>query len=169
DGNDTTCAALTGSSFSLNVTWSSTVYFTWLRIIISNELRKESISIKFPDDVTTQNGECKNVFVDKITMDIYCNISKPIQGIILNGSSVNTLCSLYICKGRNVALKQPTTQTSNYVNLIFPSSNAVDGNSSWDNGFCTHTKGEGESAPTWTLSFKSLVTVASYTIYNRVD
>ncbi|CAL1544217.1 unnamed protein product, partial [Lymnaea stagnalis] len=162
--DDTTCTSLTGSSFSLDVTWASEIYFTWLRIIVGNE----SISIKFPDDVTTQNVKCKNVFVDKITMDIYCNNSKPIQGIVLNGSSVNTLCSLYISKGRNVALKQPTTQTSNYSDSMYHASNAVDGNSSWDNGgFCTHTNSE--SAPTWTLSFKSLVTVSSYTIYNRVQ
>ncbi|CAL1544890.1 unnamed protein product [Lymnaea stagnalis] len=99
DGDDTTCTSLTGSSFYLYVTWASKIYFTWLRIIISNgELQKEIISIKFPDDATTQNVECQNVFVDKITMDIYCTISKPIQGIVLNGSSVNTLCSLYISK-----------------------------------------------------------------------
>ncbi|CAL1544889.1 unnamed protein product, partial [Lymnaea stagnalis] len=168
DGNDTTCAVLTGSSFSLDVKWPSKIYFTWLRIIVGNgEGQKESVSIKFPGDVTTQNVECKKVFVDKITTDIYCNISNPIQGIILNGSAVNTLCSLYISKGRNVALKQPTNQTSNYYYAMYPASNAVDGNTNWN--FCTHTQDGGESAPRWTLSFKSNVTVSSYTIYNRVD
>ncbi|CAL1544884.1 unnamed protein product, partial [Lymnaea stagnalis] len=67
--------------------------------------------------------------------------------------------------GRNVALKQPTTQTSNYSVSIYHASNAVDGITNWN--FCTHTNGE--SAPMWTLFFKSTVTVASYTIYNRVD
>ncbi|CAL1532189.1 unnamed protein product, partial [Lymnaea stagnalis] len=88
-----------------------------------------NISIKFPDYVSLQTLECIKVFVDKITMDIYCNISKPIQGIVLNGSSVTRLCSLYISKGRNVALRQATSQTSTYSESPFYfSSTAVDGN-----------------------------------------
>ncbi|CAL1544214.1 unnamed protein product, partial [Lymnaea stagnalis] len=36
DGDDTTCALLTGSSWSLDVTWSFEFYFTWLRIVVRN-------------------------------------------------------------------------------------------------------------------------------------
>ncbi|CAL1532190.1 unnamed protein product [Lymnaea stagnalis] len=129
DGDDTTCAAITGSSFSLHITWTSNIYFTWLRLFVGNaELQKESFSIKFPDNVSTQNLECLKVFVDKKTVDVFCNISKPTRHIVLNGSTVITLCSLYISKGRNVALKQSTNQTSTYRQPpLFISSNAVDG------------------------------------------
>ncbi|CAL1532192.1 unnamed protein product [Lymnaea stagnalis] len=171
DGDDTTCTDLTVSSFWLRITWNFNIYFTWLRLVVSiAESQSERFSIKFPDNVPTQNSECINVFIDKITMDIYCNISKPLNEIFLNGSAVSTICSLYISKGRNVALKQPTNQTSNFYDSYYLSSAAVDGNgySIFSDGSCTHTA-EGDPAPTWILYFKSVVTVTSYTIYNRVQ
>ncbi|CAL1544211.1 unnamed protein product [Lymnaea stagnalis] len=166
DGDDTTCASITGSNLPLNIYFVSDVYFTWLRIIIGNiVLQKESVSIQFPDDVRSQ---CSKVFVNNITMDIYCNISKPISHITLDGSGLGTLCSLYISQGRNVALMQSTTQTSNYEFANTPSSKAVDGSSSWERSSCAMTSNHSESAPTWSLDFKTVVSVTHYNIFNRV-
>ncbi|CAL1544216.1 unnamed protein product [Lymnaea stagnalis] len=171
DGDDATCAALTGSSLELNVNWSFKFYFTWLRIVSKNtdELQKESISIKFPDNVTTQHMTCVNVIIDNVTLDIYCNISKATSKILLKGSAVDNMCSLYIPQGRNVALKQPTGQTTLQDNHVyFLSSNAVDGNLNWSDNSCTHTDDSSDPAPMWTLVFNHNVTVQAYTIYNRV-
>ncbi|CAL1532187.1 unnamed protein product [Lymnaea stagnalis] len=166
DGDDITCASLTGSNLSLDINLTSAFYFTWLRIIIGNiVLQKESLSIRFKNDVT---AECLNVFVNNVTMDIYCNITEPIQEIHLNGSALGTLCSLYISQGRNVALMQSTTQTSNYEFANTPSSKAVDGSSSWERSSCAMTSNRSESAPTWSLDFKTVVSVTHYTIFNRV-
>ncbi|CAL1544212.1 unnamed protein product, partial [Lymnaea stagnalis] len=166
DGDDTTCASITGSNASLDVNWNSDFYFTWLRIIVRNiVLQKESLSIKFPDGVTS---ECSNIFVDNITMDIYCNVTKPIKKLLLNGAALGTLCSLYISQDRNVALMQSTNQTSQYEYANLSSSNAVDGSSSWEKNSCIHTNNGGEDAPTWSLHFNTVVSVTRYKIFNRV-
>ncbi|KAK6991237.1 fucolectin-4, partial [Biomphalaria glabrata] len=68
---------------------------------------------------------------------------------------------------RNIALKQPSNQTSN-IDKTYSSDKAVDGNTSGtlSEGSCTHTNGS-ETSPKWTLYLNHTFLVNKFVLYNR--
>uniref|UniRef100_A0A2C9KWZ0 Fucolectin tachylectin-4 pentraxin-1 domain-containing protein n=1 Tax=Biomphalaria glabrata TaxID=6526 RepID=A0A2C9KWZ0_BIOGL len=87
--------------------------------------------------------------------------------IVLEGEGVTSLCSINVNGGRNVAIKQPTEQTS--TNGTNVASNAVDGNtvSNFDRGTCTLTNNVTDTSSTWTLTFDVPMIVDSLEIIPR--
>lgn len=94
----------------------------------------------------------------------------------LGNPCLNEFIKLYthnkgsICSGRNVALKQYSSQSSNYIenSVVYDSTRAVDGNPSGDfyrQLSCTHTLSSSPS--TWEVHFDYLMSVNRYTLYNR--
>ncbi|KAK6991250.1 hypothetical protein BgiMline_014612, partial [Biomphalaria glabrata] len=74
-------------------------------------------------------------------------------------------------KGRNVAIRQPTQQSSIYkdINGLFTGSeNAVDGNAdrNWENGSCTHTE-NGDLYQTWSVKLNTSFVVNRFVLHNR--
>ncbi|KAH9490834.1 hypothetical protein Btru_033519 [Bulinus truncatus] len=106
--------------------------------------------------------------VNSRTVDVRCENIEFINRVILEGEGITSLCSVYISAGRNVAMKQPTEQTS--TNDTYYAWTAVDGNTSTaaPYGSCTLTNTT-DMSPTWTLTFNGPVIVNSFEIYSRVD
>ncbi|GFS07058.1 multiple epidermal growth factor-like domains 10 [Elysia marginata] len=98
-----------------------------------------------------------------------CETNNTVEGIMFQGPVVNNLCSLYISKGRNIALKQPSTQSTNY--YLWFASNAVDGRLDEPNNLnsqaatCSHTA-HGHRG-WWKVTFSRPVKIAMFFLYNR--
>ncbi|CAL1541409.1 unnamed protein product, partial [Lymnaea stagnalis] len=74
--------------------------------------------------------------------------------------------------GRNVALRQLATQSSQYTGipgLNTNASNAVDGDTSpyLHQNSCTHTQPGAPPYPTWTVTFTHLYLITRFILYNR--
>ncbi|CAL1532194.1 unnamed protein product [Lymnaea stagnalis] len=172
DANDETCSHPTNDIFQLKFVLVESYIFTWLRLVHIGPV--EIFTIKFTE-TTAENSalmDCyprQNSTVDGSTLDIYCNVQKSVQQIIINGTTTGTLCSFYVNGGRNVALRQSTSQTSDFDGSSY-SLKAVDGNDdqSFGHNSCSHTK-YGDLAPSWTLHMRSQTRVTRYKIYNRID
>ncbi|KAI8773509.1 pentraxin fusion protein, partial [Biomphalaria glabrata] len=118
--------------------------------------------------------ECQDLRLEQInkeTTDVFCTLNVTIQEMTVTGDSVKSLCSLYVSGGRNVALKQPTRQTSTYKpnDKLSDSEHAVDGNV--DNRFedgqsCTHTDKD-DPSPSWAVTFNTSFVVNQFILYNR--
>ena len=72
-------------------------------------------------------------------------------------------------QGANLALNQPTTQSSEWVNNPGPASVAVDGNTNglYQNGSVTHTANE--ATPWWQVDLGASQSVGTVTLFNRTD
>ncbi|XP_059162441.1 uncharacterized protein LOC131945845 [Physella acuta] len=108
--------------------------------------------------------------ISETVTDILCHLDVTVVQVYLDFRETVALCSVYIDGGRNVALKQPTTQSSDYseAGVVYDSSRAVDGNPSGDfNGqnSCSHTFNTPNS--TWTVLFNQPRDVNRYVLYNR--
>ncbi|KAH9490843.1 hypothetical protein Btru_033534 [Bulinus truncatus] len=115
----------------------------------------------------------KLTLVNNNTIDVWCSLNALIQEVNIIGEGVRTLCSIYVSGGRNVALKQPTHQTSTYDNekgetLNSLSLNAVDGNvnGKFTDGSCSHTN-KSDPSPTWTVTFNVTFSINKFVLYNR--
>ncbi|GFO10764.1 receptor-type tyrosine-protein phosphatase kappa [Plakobranchus ocellatus] len=128
--------------------------------------------------VKTGGKVCPNVRrarVDEKTLDVSCFTPDVVKTLIIQGPGVGSLCSLYISGGRNVALKQPTNQSS--VLGISVASNAVDGNDGTQNvskptyqtsqKTCAIT--ESSTDEWWTVVFGQPVDIYQIRLYNRPD
>ncbi|XP_055884636.1 uncharacterized protein LOC106052861 [Biomphalaria glabrata] len=170
DENDSTCNS-DSSSNSVSLDTQDNLYtFTWMRLNFKSiEPANFYFKLLFK---TSQSAltECDNMTllqVDNKTLDVWCNLNETINQINITGASVKSLCSVYVSGGRNIALKQPTNQSSLYGNAN--SSLAVDGNtdSLFANKSCTHTS-ETDKKPTWTVRLNNTFLVNRFVLYNRV-
>ncbi|KAH9490839.1 hypothetical protein Btru_033529, partial [Bulinus truncatus] len=169
DDNESTCNNNSSHS-SLNLTLDDAYIFMWMRLIFNSTDPIRLFTLK----LSTQSNseiECPNqkiVTINSKTVDAWCSLNETITNIHIRGESVTSLCSVYISKGRNVALKQTTMQTSTAYNGS--SYTAVDGNKSgiYVHRSCTHTD-DTDTSPTWTLDFNSSFLINRIVIYNRVD
>ncbi|CAG5135120.1 unnamed protein product [Candidula unifasciata] len=169
DSNDNTC--VDDSTQMVIIVWTIPYQFTWLKAVVKDPDVLSRLSLHFKTD-SSQSVNCTNhqqARVNDRTVDIHCDLSEMVKQVIITGEGVKYLCSVYISGGRNVALKQRTTQTS-----IFPlismsqSKNAVDGNRDniFEHGSCTHTNYD-DNSPAWAVTFSGKLTVNRYVLYNR--
>ncbi|CAL1529556.1 unnamed protein product [Lymnaea stagnalis] len=172
DGDDSTCYSMHPAGVPLN--WSDPISFTWMRLQFKNAVSQEAINVKIyqnTDQVCT--NPTKAVITNK-TVDVYCEMAaKNVTYLNITSAEGSQLCSVYISGGRNIALKQNTTQAGTYIEPSpkftsrTKSENAVDGNrnSNFDTGSCTHT--DTKESANWTLTFALLHYAHTYVLYNR--
>ncbi|KAH9490846.1 hypothetical protein Btru_033540, partial [Bulinus truncatus] len=168
DENDTTCndANIT-DSVSLKLDGDN--IFTWLKLVFTNTDPIKSVSLQF-NTLGSFLGcfDQKIIKMDSKTLHIWCSLNVTVNQVNITGEGVKSLCSVYVSGGRNVALKQPTNQSSTYDPNKSSSLNAVDGNTdgNYNRGSCTHTNYNDQS-PTWTVSFNETFLVNKFVLYNR--
>ncbi|CAL1532210.1 unnamed protein product [Lymnaea stagnalis] len=161
----------------LHVSWDNPVFFTWLRLSFGDEIQGLG-DIKITLKETNNNDgtgktmlDCTNqrtAQVDSKTVDIYCDVDLAVKQVNISGANLasSSLCAVYISGGRNVALKQNTSQSSMLGN--YASDLAVDGNrnSNLDMHSCTHTD-DNDRNPSWSLNFTATQSLHRYILYNR--
>ncbi|BFZ21558.1 hypothetical protein BsWGS_24597 [Bradybaena similaris] len=174
DGSDETCLV---SGSSVDVVLDQPYVFTWLRIHFRDTGLLQELSLQFRQNATTFNcSKQRSARVDHRTMDIHCDLQTTVQVVSLSGEAVKDLCSLYISGGRNVALRQPTRQSSTLserwpatggVLTNFTSDKAVDGDTSRDfysRKSCSSTQRDAGSA-SWVVTFRTSRLVNRYVLY----
>ncbi|GFN78762.1 receptor-type tyrosine-protein phosphatase kappa-like, partial [Plakobranchus ocellatus] len=118
----------------------------------------------------------RSAMVDDKTVDISCPTFDVVSHVRLSGNIVRELCSLFISGGRNVALKQSSSQSSTYNKggITWSASNAVDGHPGIPDDItslrstCSHTIPD-NSPMWWNLTFTDPVKITKLSIYNRRD
>ncbi|XP_059173381.1 uncharacterized protein LOC131953936 [Physella acuta] len=162
DGNDATCASVS----TFNLTWNITYQVTWFRIIMQQPNSLQNVQLTLNKTITPTTYLIK--VTDRVT-DILCQTDLLATHVSLHFGSTLAVCSVYLSGGRNVALKQTTSQSSDYEekDIVRNSSLAVDGNTSgnFSHITCTHTA---ESKPgEWRVTFSITPNVNRYILYNR--
>ncbi|KAK0065021.1 multiple epidermal growth factor-like domains protein 11 [Biomphalaria pfeifferi] len=91
-----------------------------------------------------------------------------ITQITLSGEAVKSICSVHVSGGRNLALKQQTSQTS--IHLNYESQFAVDGIVAPSCRFsgCSHTAVY-DTTPRWSVTFNQAYSLNRFVLYNRLD
>ncbi|KAK0065100.1 multiple epidermal growth factor-like domains 10 [Biomphalaria pfeifferi] len=169
DRDETTCN-VDDSLTSIQVSWNTSFPFTWLRLNVNTPDSLTTINATFQLSTNPLTFGCNNPLVVKIdskTVDYRCNLNDTITQLILTGTGLKSICSLYISGGRNVALRQTAEQTSTL--HTFGPSVAVDGNTQctiYDNS-TSHTGFEAN--PAWTVTLETSKVVNRFVIYNRVN
>ncbi|RUS78976.1 hypothetical protein EGW08_013278 [Elysia chlorotica] len=181
DSDDATCSS--GKSTSVTVTLDTPVPLSWLRLVVNHTdyLNSTYVNYLTVGDSLTHGHEtrrCPNAYsakVDNLILDIDCATTDLVQSVTLEGSGLLGMCSLYISGGRNVALRESTSQSSKYNgeggHKFWTSDLAVDGridipnDTEFQSRTCTHTAVG--SPGSWTLVFSKPVYVTSFLIFNR--
>ncbi|BFZ15393.1 hypothetical protein BsWGS_18432 [Bradybaena similaris] len=167
DGNDSTCNP--SRTPSVELVWTRPFVFHWFRLVVNNAESLDNLSL-----LLNTNTKCFNARmfpVHRSAVDVKCDNQEPLSAVQLTGPAARSACSLYVTAGRNVALKQPTSQSTNYTYSNFPEqgqpSNAVDGNVDPElNHFsCAHTIYEPN--PWWHLQFNRSFILSRLHVYNR--
>ncbi|KAH9490848.1 hypothetical protein Btru_033547 [Bulinus truncatus] len=169
DENDDTCNG-DKSIDTVSLTLNRDNIFTWLKLIFNASEPIRVVSLQFTTLVSAV--DCPNqriIQTDNRTLLVWCSLNVTVNQVNITGEGVKSLCSVYVSGGRNVALKQPTVQTSTYTDTEKSKSmNAVDGNTSgnFDDKSCTHTAA-GDTSPTWTVEFNETLMINKFVLYNR--
>ncbi|KAK0057053.1 multiple epidermal growth factor-like domains protein 11, partial [Biomphalaria pfeifferi] len=183
DNNEDTCSQ---SLRVMIVKWKLQLVITWIRLIVNNTDKIDKFSVSVKPQLETDSSNINNDYIScapesrhvvnlKI-VDIFCQLNYSIHELMIEGPGIKSLCSIYVSGGRNLALKQSTSQSSTYFDGISinmsRSSNAVDGNTddNYYHGSCIHTDHEMNTAgPTWRLNFAFPALLQGVMIYNRAD
>ncbi|KAH9490849.1 hypothetical protein Btru_033548 [Bulinus truncatus] len=178
DEDDDTCNQ-DSSIQSVSMALDNGNIFTWLQLTFKATVPISHVSLYF-NTMSSILGcqDQKIIQADHKTLQIWCSLNVAIYQVLITGEGVKSLCSVYISGGRNVALKQPTNQTSTFTDKSFnfvhgdtgQSFTAVDGNteSNFSLGSCTHTD-VGDLLPTWTIRFNETFIINKFSLYNRDD
>ncbi|KAH9490836.1 hypothetical protein Btru_033524 [Bulinus truncatus] len=172
DSDDSTCL-ITGTFETIILTLSPKIPFFFVRLVVANTdlLYKFTVYVQDANDIS-KRIECqrqKFTLVDKKTVDIRCEMNELVDKVILKGQGITSLCSIYVNRGRNVAVRQRVEQTS--TNGSYIAEKAVDGSTdtTFSRGSCTLTENVTDSAPTWILTLDEPVVVGSFEVHNRDD
>ncbi|XP_055885903.1 uncharacterized protein LOC129926380 isoform X2 [Biomphalaria glabrata] len=172
DGDDLTCYVNEAIKNVVVTLWKQ-VNFQWIRLAVSDPNVVDKFNLHFEKvDILNKRYECSRQrfhLLNSRVVEIRCDMDELFDRIVLEGEGVTSLCSINVNGGRNVAMKQPTEQTS--TNGTNVASNAVDGNSdsNFNHGSCTLTNNETDTSPTWTLTFDEPMIVNSFEIITRED
>ncbi|GFR88254.1 multiple epidermal growth factor-like domains 10 [Elysia marginata] len=170
DQRDETCNS--GTITSVMMTLDTPIPLTWIRLVVNVTDNFKDTILRYQEKGTDTFVLCENLKTAKVddkTLDVICETNNTVEMLLLQGSVVNKLCSLYISKGRNVALKQPSTQSTLYEDWY--ASKAVDGlvNDTVDEesqgSTCSHTMPD--SRGWWKLTFLRPADIAMFVLYNR--
>nr|KAI8744919.1 multiple epidermal growth factor-like domains protein 6 [Biomphalaria glabrata] len=113
---------------------------------------------------------CRPIPTSANVVDVHCRgTSDLVAVLLLQGDVVGLLCSVYISKGRNMALHQKVNATSVYT--LYSAENAVDGNLGLDafNAQDCYHSSTSDSRPTLTIEFNNTVYIFQFVVYNRKD
>ncbi|GFS07347.1 fucolectin-related protein [Elysia marginata] len=127
DKDDTTCND--GSTNAVTVKLSTAIPLTWIRVVLKTTDLPQDIQLSFKTSTHWDKRTCIKPHVaqvNKRTLDILCVTDDAVEKLSLSGPGVKQLCSLYINKGRNVAVKESAKQSS-LKNPEFSPSFAVNG------------------------------------------
>ncbi|XP_059159645.1 uncharacterized protein LOC131943504 [Physella acuta] len=96
---------------SLELKLKEAQYFTWLRLVVKDELK--NYAIRFESG--TVRHDCRNQSSIKVAtkvMDIACDLTiKYVDKVILTWDVRHIICSVYVSGGRNVAPNGETSST----------------------------------------------------------
>ncbi|XP_059166738.1 uncharacterized protein LOC131949005 [Physella acuta] len=158
---------------NVSIRWNRTQTFSWLRLMFRFKVPDSigDLQIVFNQTSNSATG-CQDKKMSKVndrTIDIYCDIS-IVDDIVVSGEGLEDLCRVYISGGRNLALRQMTSQISNYTSPVHTSvaANSVDGNlaNSFFSNSCSHTM-ENTWNPWWRVEFPHPGVVTRVVVYNR--
>ncbi|KAH9494709.1 hypothetical protein Btru_017653 [Bulinus truncatus] len=171
DWDDATCNA-DQSLQALNISWPKEQSFTWLRVKVTNASANLGLALTFiPALARSPIIRCNPLItvLDDTTIDFRCNVTSLIRTIVITGSGLKSLCSVYVSGGRNVALKQSAKVLYEY-SPLYGAHLAVDGNTNnhFDGYSCTFTISTDRDL-SWTLTLDSARTVNKFIIYNIGD
>ncbi|XP_059166966.1 uncharacterized protein LOC131949191 [Physella acuta] len=172
DGRDDTCVNVTNS---LSVAFDKSYLFTWLRFTVQDGgSNKDSFSLTFKNNTPDWTIPCNKLntnVVNNRTTDVWCDMNQTTNALKLTWNKPITICSLYVSGGRNLAFRQPTSQSSTYMNeSLSGAQNAVDGNIDGvlDHYSCSHTsEAEMNGSPYWRVMFAWENFVNRIVLYNR--
>ncbi|XP_059173385.1 multiple epidermal growth factor-like domains protein 11 [Physella acuta] len=168
DGDDLTCDNVQ----TVTVSWDVAYQVMWLRVVMSEPDSLQNVQVLFKNNSGT-NIACTDQTLVRVytkVTDIFCSNNILAQQVFVDFKSNKIVCSVYISGGRNLALRQPTWQSSNYTEngVTFDSTRAVDGNPSSNyliDKSCTHTNSG--SSGSWMVNFTQAVYIDRYVLYNR--
>ncbi|BFZ15391.1 hypothetical protein BsWGS_18430 [Bradybaena similaris] len=163
DGDDRTCNPLTVAT-PIVIEWEQEHAYRWIRVVLSSPGQFRNFNLRLNRNMNCTN---KRLFpVDEFTVDVYCTIFDPIDRLELYGRASDTVCSIYVTPGRNFALKQAASQSSEFPQQG-QASNAVDGDvdSSLTGLSCTHTARQ--ELPWWKVTLNRPYDLTSIYVYNR--
>ncbi|CAG5135119.1 unnamed protein product, partial [Candidula unifasciata] len=174
DGKDTTC--LQPGTMNITVSWYQPYILTWLRIHLRETIVPKDFTNLFSVMFKDKNGtayKCRNLQLarhSRTTLDIYCEPEVPVTNLTLTGPGVGSLCTLSVSGGRNVALREKTSQTSTSSGssgIKLESYLAVDGipNRMRDSTECTLTD-KSDQRPRWNLKFSHPMTLNRFILHN---
>ncbi|RUS75220.1 hypothetical protein EGW08_017010 [Elysia chlorotica] len=165
DGDPDTCND--GNLHTITVDLDTPQPLTWLRLVVNDS----DLLNDFQDAEHQYIGilgctGAKTARVDKLTIDVACDTEHVVDHVTLTGSRLETLCSLYISGGRNVALKQDAKQPSTL--NVWTAEKAVDGITNLPDPSltCAHTL---EQPSWWALQFYTPVHAMQFKVFNRLD
>ncbi|KAK6991254.1 multiple epidermal growth factor-like domains protein 11, partial [Biomphalaria glabrata] len=176
-----TCIELDSNNDNITLQWDDLYVFTWLRIALTQEISEliTDLLILFRQDInkTVSYVPCQNKLFYVIkpqTIDVRCDFNGTFKELVLKGRTIQWICTLNINGGRNVALKQSTTQSGAYTDRSHTeeysnSSNAVDGKAlySFKEKSCAHPYSSNRKQ-FWSVKFPPRV-VTGYVLYDRQD
>uniref|UniRef100_A0A2C9KTG8 Fucolectin tachylectin-4 pentraxin-1 domain-containing protein n=1 Tax=Biomphalaria glabrata TaxID=6526 RepID=A0A2C9KTG8_BIOGL len=158
-----------GNIKTLTLSWSTSQVFTWMRIqTLDTDILKNFTVTFYSGGRTLACAEQKILQMDKNKYNIYCQMNVAITQITLSGEAVKSICSVHVNGGRNLALKQQTSQTSTH--LKYESQFAVDGIVAPSCRFsnCSHTAVY-DTTPSWSVMFDQAYLFNRFVLYNRLD
>ncbi|KAK3766892.1 hypothetical protein RRG08_040415 [Elysia crispata] len=140
---------------------------TWLRLVVNDpDLLNHFHDVQHQYIGILGCSAAKTARVDDHTIDVACDTTYAVSHVTLTGSRLETLCSLYISGGRNVALKQPAKLGSTFGE--WTADKAVDGITHHQNTAqtCAHTL---ERPAWWALNFNGPVRAMQFKMFSRQD
>ncbi|KAI8786251.1 hypothetical protein BgiBS90_013609 [Biomphalaria glabrata] len=159
----------------LSLTFDTHFRFTWLQIEGVSKESLEDLEIEFGrvNKKPCYTGPCFNrrdIFVQNTTLIVLCTVTSYVCRLKISFAEDDRkrhLCSVYVSKGRNVALRKPATMSS----LNFDASGrfsrpffAVDGSRRPD---CATTELD-DAESSWQLVFPSMMTIHELVIIFNV-
>ncbi|GFO23024.1 multiple epidermal growth factor-like domains protein 10 [Plakobranchus ocellatus] len=172
DNDDETCN--NGNVQPITVRLHTPHPLSWLRVVFRDTAYLDQFQLSYQIDGSLISIPCVNprtARVGDLTLDIFCPTSDVISHVILSGSALLRLCSLYISGGRNVAFNQATQHSTTFDTNWF-AYKAVDGNPGLEvspKATCSHTALKQLGFAWWRMTFSNYVEINRFVIYNRRD
>uniref|UniRef100_A0A2C9KLM6 Uncharacterized protein n=1 Tax=Biomphalaria glabrata TaxID=6526 RepID=A0A2C9KLM6_BIOGL len=95
----TDCSSFSGLQY-INLTWSKSVPFTWMRIRVFNQTSFKNISLSMTNSAINVSCNKIQIFeVDNQTLDIQCDIPVNITSLRLDGDIVQETCTVLVNGG----------------------------------------------------------------------
>ncbi|XP_059176839.1 uncharacterized protein LOC131956421 [Physella acuta] len=166
--DDIQCNINSGNTY-MEVTWNISYPFTFLWLRFTAVVNKDSL--KFTLLMNDFNVEQMQVLkISNTTIEIRSPKISTINRIKIGGDIFQNVCSIYISGGRNIALKQSSSQDSYYNITTHNATNAVDGNrdTDWYSGTCVHSI-DMIGDHYWMVQFDREYLVSRYVLYSRLD